>query len=230
MKQVDDKDFNQAYEALDIAEEKMKDKITVRKMRASVCFRHGLALSQEGNFREALIHGKQAQQLNPEDEDVYKSFVQQMEEMAPEEDNLRLIKQVEEARENEKFDLAIQYAQRVPKSSQHFEYARQLQAKAHFQRGITTANKGNLIKGEEDLRHALKICTDADVQKKIKEQLSVVLNERANELFEASKTNPASSRNETLTLLKNLLAEAVRLNDNNASARDNLKALNEALS
>jgi hypothetical protein len=157
-------------------------------------------------------------------------FVEAMEEMAPEEENIRLCKQAEEALDKEQFDLVIQHAQRIPRSSRRFGYASELQTVAYFRRGIINANNGNLIQGEEDLRYALKIATEADVQKRIKEQLSLVLTSRANRLAVSLKMQDAFTKKQTLKSLKTLLEEAVRLDRNNSNARESLTAVNEALS
>ncbi len=165
------KEFDKAYETLDVAESKIRDKNVVRELRSEVCFQHGVALADEGKYREALALAKKSYQLDPDE--ASEQFVEAMEKMAPEEDNIRLIEQAKEALRQGQYNQVIQYTSGVPKSSQSFYEASNLQAMAYLQRGIAIINYGDLARGEADIEYALMICSDMEMQKDIKKQLSV---------------------------------------------------------
>jgi tetratricopeptide (TPR) repeat protein len=183
------KEFDKAYEALDVTELKIRDKNIIQELRSAVYFQHGVTLADEGKYREALALAKKSYQLDPDE--ASKQFVEAMEKMAPEEGNIRLIEQAEEALRQGQYNQVIQYASGVPKSSWSFDEASNLQAVAYLQRGIAIINYGDLERGEADIEYALMICSDMEMQKDIKKQLSVFYLQHGIALAEEGKYHEA---------------------------------------
>ena len=178
------------------------------------------------SLKDAIPEYREALAWNPANVNAAE-LLMEAEEIAPEEENIRVLKLAEEALEKEQFDQAIREASRVPSSSKLSKQATALLAGAHFRRGITVANKGNHAKGEEDLRKALKLINDAEARKIIAEQLSALLTVRA--LTQAKSLQQRGELISNIASLRRLLEEAVKLDPSNTQAKDNLKVLNNAL-
>ena len=220
------KQFDKAYQALAVVEQKVNDTKTVDAVRAMVYFLHANALAEEGKYREALARGRQAAQFNPTEE-VIREFNAGMEALSLEEDNLRLIVKAEEAVKNERFNEAIQDASRIPKTSLLHKRANDVLALAYFARGMETVQSGNFDKAEGDLRRSLELNEDDEARKVIKNTLAGVLNARAVNLIDK-----ASSRQEMLSRVpkaKKLLEEALQLDPTHQGARENLNMLKKAV-
>ncbi len=178
------------------------------------------------SFKEAIPQYQEALAWNPANVNAAE-LLMEAEEIAPEEENIRLLKLAEEAFEKEQYDQAIGVASRVPSSSRLSKQATALLAGAYFQRGIKVANQGNHLKGEEDLRKALSLVDADEGRKIIAEQLSALLMVRALTQAKASQQRGEPIRD--IASLRRLLEEAVRLDPNNTQARTNLNVLNNAL-
>lgn len=220
-----EKQFEKAYSVLEQAEQQIKDKKGIQEARAFVYFIHANALAEEGKFREALARGRQAQQLDPTEEEIQK-LIENMEELAPEEDNMRVIERAEEFLKKERFSQAISEASRIPKGSLLFKRACSILSLAHFARGMEAVKADKLEKGEEDLRRSLELNEDDETRQTIKGAISITLNRRAFTLIDG-----ASSREEMLSRVpkaKRLLEEALRLDPSNTSAKENLDMVRKA--
>lgn len=167
------KQFREAYEVLDAVEEKATDKERVRGTRAVVCFRHANALADGGKFRDALIQAREALRLEPA-HPVVKKFAAEMEEIAPEEDNLRYLREAQEAFEKARYDRAIKSASQVSAQSKFQRDARRLQSGAHFYRGIAAAKQERFDRAESDLKRALELNDNREEREIISRQLEVV--------------------------------------------------------
>jgi len=173
------KQFTEAYEVLDSVEEQITDKKQYQMARAIVCFQHAQALAGEGKFNDALIRVREAKQNEPH-EQVIQDFLEQMEELAPEEDNIQHMHKAEEAYKKDDYDSTINETSKVEKQSKSYVNARTLQSAAHFRRGIEAANKGEYNQAVDDLEQALEMNKNKEEQKIIASQLEIV---KMNKIF-----------------------------------------------
>jgi tetratricopeptide (TPR) repeat protein len=172
---VEKKQFNEAYAVLDSIEEKATDKEHLVQARAFTLFRHAQALAEDGMFRDSLQKAREALELESSQK-VFQEFVKEMEELAPEEENLRNLKEANEALNEDRYDQAIGTAIEIPGNSKFYENAQQLLSAAFFHRGISSANNEHYNDAEKDLRKALELNDDTNAKKIISKQLSVILN------------------------------------------------------
>jgi len=130
---------------------------------------------------------------------VIDEFVKTMEELAPEEDNLRHLRGAQEAFGEERYDQCITKAGKVSPRSKHLGNARRLQSAAYFYRAIAAAKKKNLTKAEKDkaekdIRKALELNDNPEEREIISQRMEAIvegdniryLNE-AQEAMEAEK-------------------------------------------
>jgi tetratricopeptide (TPR) repeat protein len=171
---TDRKQFKEAYEILESAEKSGLGKEDMNFAWAVVYYRHANAMAEEGKFGEALACARKAQEMEPGQE-VISDFVKQMEELAPEEENIKHMRGAQEALEEERYDQAIEKAARVLKRSKYIGSARRLQSAAYFYRGITHAEKRQFDKAEGDLREALKLSENPEEREIISRQLEAVV-------------------------------------------------------
>lgn len=224
-------DFEQAYQAIDEAEPLIKNQSALQTERATTCLRHGRWLASEGRYTEALSRGKQAAILNPQDP-AMQQLIQEMEELVPEEDNARLLKEAEEALAKNLFDQALQNIKRVPSTSRLNKRARQLHIATYYRHGIACTNLGQLERAEKYLRQALELDAEHENNKMITQQLSTVLTLVALKHIEEAK-NASQKNNLTKAMLifaKSLIEEALELNIANDLAKAQLDQLNKYLS
>jgi len=189
---------------------------------AMIYFAQGQALAQEGKFRQALVCAQQAYQNAPKEE-AAQEFLADMQEMAPEEDNIRIMEVAEQAFKDEWYDQVIREASRIPKTSKLFNQARFTLSLAYLGRGIKA---DNLERAESDLRRALEFC-DGDNEElldMIKKSLSEALNGRAAKIFNEAMpyTQTGAARQ-----AQRLLQEAIIFDPSNESARKNLDIIRQ---
>lgn len=165
--------FTEAYEVLDSIEEHAEEKDQVRQVRAVVCFNHAQALGGDGNFKEALKVANKALQLKPEQDEI-KKLVSIFEELAPEEDNLRSLKQAQEAFEEDDYKRAIVCSSKVKANSEYAEQSRRLRSACHFHLGIEAANDEKIEEAKTQLKKALALNDDEEESKIISSQLEAV--------------------------------------------------------
>ncbi|EFH89904.1 hypothetical protein [Ktedonobacter racemifer] len=224
-------EFERAYQAIDEAEPLIQSPSGLQAERATICLRHGRWLASEGRYTEALSRGKQAAILNPQNP-ATQQLIQEMEELVPEEDNARLLKEAEEALAKNFFDQALQNIARVPSTSRLSRRARQLHITAYYQHGITCTNLGQLEKAEKYLRQALELDTEHENNKMITQQLSTVLTQMALKHVEEGKNTSTENHlaRAMLIFARGLLEEALEFNSANNLAKTQLDQLNKHLS
>ncbi len=171
---MEQKKFTEAYEVLDSVEERATEKDEIQKARAIVCFHHGNALANDGKFRQALERGLEAQRLE-RDQEVIDEFVKTMEELAPEEDNLRHLRGAQEAFGEERYDQCITKARKVSARSNYLSDAHRLQSAAHFHIAIQAAEKNDLPKAEKEIRKSLELNDDPEEREIISQQLEIIV-------------------------------------------------------
>ncbi len=171
--------FEEAYGVLDSVEKQVEDKNKIREARAVVNFKHGNSLAIEGKFREALKRARKAQQLKPH-QPVIEEFVNEMEEYAPEEDNLRYLGNAQKEFEKEYYDKVITGASKVERHSRFHGQARQLKSAAYFQRGIEALKKEtpDFTRAEKDLENSLALNDNIEEKKVVAKQLGIVKQNR----------------------------------------------------
>jgi tetratricopeptide (TPR) repeat protein len=158
----------------------------VRQASGTVWYREAVDLADKGELRAALDRVGKAAKACP-GEEAFQKLHREMSELAPEEDNLRLLRNANEAMEMERFDGAIAHAGKVPESSRFAKNARQVQSTAYFRRGIKLANEQQQFeKAEPDLEAALWFSELADDRTFIAEQLAVVRQARRNQTLNAA--------------------------------------------
>jgi tetratricopeptide (TPR) repeat protein len=164
-----------AKESVDVADKKSidEDKATLRDVRAFVYFNHAQYLADQGSFRAAFDNAEKARRMNPQQE-VIKKFHAEMRELAPEEDNLRHLREANEAINEERFDLAITAAEKVAAKSKFRSNARHVLAGAYFRRGVAAANNEKFESAHTDLERSLGFCDEAKDKAIIRKQLDVV--------------------------------------------------------
>lgn len=224
MEYVEKKEFTKAYQALEVAKKHVQDKKALQGAQAVVYFVHAQALLEEGELREALTRARVALQCDPSQE-VIQNLVEALEEMAPEQENIRLRKRSEEALLQDRFDEAIRLASGIPSTSKVHKAARELLSIAYCNRGIQKANDGNLTQGETDLRNALRYADQPELSKKAKEQLSVLLTLRANVEAAGLQGSTSYQRTQIIARIKKLLEEALVLDPKNTNAHEALKVV-----
>lgn len=176
---ADREKFNEAYEVLDALEKHVEDKKKVRGARAVVCFKHANSLANDGSFREALKRACEAQQLEPR-QPVIEKFVDEMKELAPEEDNLRNLGNAHKEFEKEHYSKAITLASKVERQSRFRGQAQQLQSAAYFHRGIEALKKEtpDFTRAEADLENSSALNDNKEENKVIANQLEIVKQNR----------------------------------------------------
>jgi tetratricopeptide (TPR) repeat protein len=213
-------EFDKAHQVLDEAERHLKDPEPIQRMRAAVYFAQGQVLAEEGKYREALVCAQRAYECDSEEEAV-QALLQQMQELAPEEDNVRIISVAEKAFKDERFDQAIKEASRITKTSKLFDRACTILSVAHLGRGMGALKNKNPESAEGDLRKALEFYNgdDDEARYAIKQLLSVAINARAVRMIEDA---PSYSRADTARKARKLLEEALSIDPKNSTARENL--------
>ena len=167
------KQFSEAYEVLDSIEEQASDKEEISKIRAIVNFCHAKALAEEGKFREALVRAREANRLEPGQE-VIAGMVAEMAELAPEEDNLRFLRDAKREFESERFGSTIEATKKVSRDSKYYSQAANLLSAAYFCRGIDWARNQRLDDSISDLKLALEFNKNYEERKVISEQLKII--------------------------------------------------------
>ena len=169
-----------AKESLEDAKETksiQEDKKTVREVRAIVHFRNANHLAEEGSFRSALEFAAKARQADP-DQPVIQKFHAEMQELAPEEDNLRNLRVANEGMEKDRYDQSIAAAEKIGAKSKFHDRGRRILAGAHFRRAIAAANEEKFAPAEVDLERSLSFCDDAKEREIISKQLGVIRHAR----------------------------------------------------
>jgi tetratricopeptide (TPR) repeat protein len=171
---MEKKQFREAYEILDgLAQRARADKDKIREARAVVCFQHANSLADEGNFRDALVRAREAQKCHP-GQPVIQQLVKEMEELAPEQDNLKHLKAAEQAMKKNQHDAVIRSASQIPVRSKFHANARSLASAAHFHRGVESYKNKNLSAAVSDLERSLDLNDTPEERKVITRQLEVV--------------------------------------------------------
>ena len=165
--------FEEAYGILDALANQIEEKEQLTQVRAVVCFRHANTLAENGRFREALLRAKEALGLAP-GHPVILEFVTEMEELAPEEENLKFLGEAQRALDNDQYDHTIHAASKVSASSKFSERALYMLSAAYFHRGINKANKNRFEDAESDLRQALQFNQKKEDRKIIVGQLEII--------------------------------------------------------
>jgi tetratricopeptide (TPR) repeat protein len=186
MECADKGEYQKAHEVLNSIEAQVKNnrdpemaeaiadlKEELKTVRAIIFFRNAQSLAEEGSFILALARGKDAAKLAPQEE-VIQSFIKEMEKLAPEEDNLRHLHRGREFLDDDNFDQAIQYCNKVTRQSSFYGQARQMLSGAYFQRGIASANQRNFENAVADLAKSLEMNDKPDERKIISQQLALV--------------------------------------------------------
>lgn len=150
-----------------------KDKATLRNVRAVVYFRSAQHLADQGRFRAALEQAEHARRMHPQQE-VIKKFHAEMQELAPEEDNLRHLREGNDALNQERFDSAIASAEKVDAKSKFHSNARHMLAGACFRRGIASMNAEKFDAALTDLHRSHAYCDDAKDKATIARQIEIV--------------------------------------------------------
>ncbi|RMG22392.1 MAG: hypothetical protein D6732_25885 [Methanobacteriota archaeon] len=176
VERVERHDFTSAYEILDAISEQLEDQDIAEKdqiieARALVYFRHAEQLANDGRFRDALRRAREADKLVPNQPSIMQ-LVKEMEEYAPEENNLRFLREAREALEKNLFDSAIKKAAQVSEKSRFAKNARRVQSSAYFHWAITLANEEqDFEKAYEYMNQALEVNDFEEDRKIILEQL-----------------------------------------------------------
>lgn len=184
MKQMDraiecmqQKKYDEGYEILNSIEEQVKDQeadmAQINQARSILYFNHANNLANDGKFREALTLANKSLQLMPQQVEIQK-LVDEMEEYAPEENNLNHLKAARESMDKERYDYAIKSAEKVHSDSRFYSDATRLQALAYFQRGIDRFKKERFDKAIDDLEISLTLLYKKEEQKVVIEQLEIV--------------------------------------------------------
>ena len=97
-----------------------------------------------------------------------------MEEVVPEEDNLRYLRAAQEAMNGEQYDEVIRSASQVASRSKYHDNARHMQSGAYFHRGIAAVQQERFSQAAADLEQALSLNDDAEERRIITEQLDIV--------------------------------------------------------
>jgi tetratricopeptide (TPR) repeat protein len=164
--------FKEAYDVLHNLENQVEGKAQLNMTWASVRFTHANALANEGKFREALPHAREALRLEP-NEKVIIDLKKELDELAPEEDNLRNIRAAGDCFEQKKFDEAISKAILVSSSSRYYGQSQILLSDVYFVRGMEYAKKEQYDLAVRDLESSLAANVNKDKKKIILEQLEV---------------------------------------------------------
>jgi len=219
---AENNEFEKAHAVLDGAERLLEDSTTLREARAAVYFAQSQQLAEEGKFRQALDCAQKAYQYAPEAEAV-QELLADMQKMAPEEDNVRILRAAEQAFKDELYDQAIREASRIPRTSALSEQARYVLAFAYLGRGVKDEN---LERSERDLRKALEFCDgeDKELLDLIKKALSEALGARAVRMV--NEATPYTHA-EMARKAQNLLQEALIFDPDNENARKNLTILRQ---
>jgi tetratricopeptide (TPR) repeat protein len=182
------KQFKEAYDVLDSLEKQIKEKDEMNMARAVVNFTHANTLANEGKFREALPHAREAMRLVPAEKAII-DLLKEMEELAPEEDNLRYMRSASEHFDKERYDSSISDALLVSRSSRYYAQAQTLQSAAYFARGIAYAKRKQYDMAVTDLERSLAANGNNNERKIISEQLEVLKqNKMSYDIDEALKS------------------------------------------
>lgn len=220
---VKNNEFEKAHAALDKAEGVFEDSTQLQQARAAVYFAQGQQLAKEGKFRQALACAQNACQRVP-DEEALQEFLEAMQELAPEEDNIRILEAAEQAFTDKHLDKAIQEASRIPATSQLIGRARTILSAAHFGRGIEASNAKNFERAVSELRKSFAFLQsdDAEIISAIKRALCIALNAHAIQMVDEA---PSYSRSAAARKACQLLEDAIALEPDNSTLQENLNEI-----
>lgn len=220
--------FDTAYRLVEQGKATVKA-TSLQGLHAQLYLRQGQRLALEGSYSEALERGKQSLYLDPHDP-VIQQFVQEMEEMRPQEEYSRLLKEAENVLEQRNFEQALLILTRIPRTSRLFKQALNLRVSIHIQNAVDFTDKNQWDNAEEQLRLAGKIDEMGDKRLLIQQQLSTVLTRKAAEELKRTRDlnintqkGQIKSRN---IYARSLLEEAIELRHENLDARRYLEDLN----
>ncbi|NUO80101.1 hypothetical protein HUU05_08495 [candidate division KSB1 bacterium] len=176
VEQMKKENYSNAYEILDSVEKQLPEddstgRQEVKETRALVCFRHAEMLANDGKFSKALEHSLEAQKLAP-NQPAIKQLVKEMEEYAPEENNLRNLKNAREAMDRGNHEQAIQHAAKVSSKSKFYQNACRIQSGAYFHLAISLANnQQDFAKALDKMERALELNSYPEDRNVIAQQL-----------------------------------------------------------
>jgi tetratricopeptide (TPR) repeat protein len=171
--------WEEAYKLLDRAgQAKGADAGQIRQARALVHFNHAQALADEEKFNEALRHASASRELLP-DHPVVAGFAAELARLAPEEANIRHLREAHESLGTGHYTDAIGRAERVPRGSGWHGEACALLAVAHLRRGIERAKADQFDDAIADLEKARNLVSDDAARRHIARQLEEVREARA---------------------------------------------------
>lgn len=224
--------FEQAYEAIALAESSLKQPQALQQLSRRILYQHARELKAQDSYTEALNRARQASALDPRNKGL-QDFMNELEELIPEELNALAMRKAREALERQNADQALQQIALIPPGSRFFQQAQTMRSQTLWYDIITSTDKNALQKRAASLQQIIDSGgRRSESLPRAREELSIILarfvTDELQQIERLGEKRP-EARRPRLIYAQSQIEEALELDSRNELAKQHLETLKKLL-